>query len=107
MTLVTVLRLMHSKSDGKYYIEGQNDLYQVDQFVKFVSPGGWVLVWIWQMIATLFCLAGVVTLWPIIMVEELTGMQERKAEKAGNGQRDGLLEINGLLDAGRKGVVSG
>ena len=35
------------------------------------------------------------------------GMQERKAEKVGNGQREGLLEINGLLDAGRKGVVSG
>ena len=35
------------------------------------------------------------------------GMQERKAEKAGNGQREGLLEINGLLDAERKGIVCG
>lgn len=99
MTLDTVLQLMHSKSDGKYYIESQNDLYQVDQSVKFISPGRWVLVWIWQMVATLFCLAGAVALWPIAMVEELMGMQERKVEKAGNGQREGLLEINGLLDA--------
>jgi hypothetical protein len=41
------------------------------------------------------------------MVEELTGIQERKAEKVGNGQWEDLLEINGLLDAERKGIVSG
>ena len=35
------------------------------------------------------------------------GIQERRAEKAGNGQWEGLLEINELLDAERKGIVSG
>jgi hypothetical protein len=79
----------------------------VDQFVKFISPGGWVLVWIWQIAATLFCLAGVVTLWPITLIEELVGIQETKADKTGNGQREGLVEVSGLLDAERKGIVSG
>ncbi|KAF2739418.1 hypothetical protein EJ04DRAFT_484221 [Polyplosphaeria fusca] len=95
--LVTVLELRHNKGDGKYYITSQNDLYQVDQFVKFVAPGGWVLVWLWQFWATLFCLLGAVALWPVSVVEEWVG---RKGELGtGRNGADGEIE---LLDAERR-----
>ncbi|KAF2458985.1 hypothetical protein BDY21DRAFT_198397 [Lineolata rhizophorae] len=81
--LVTVLRLERHKgiaSDAvnavaaptKYYIAEQNDLYQVNEFVKFVWPGGHVLVWIWQLWSTLFCLLGALVFWPISVWEQLT-----------------------------------
>ncbi|KAF2477971.1 uncharacterized protein BDR25DRAFT_179543, partial [Lindgomyces ingoldianus] len=70
VSLVTVLQLNHNKGNGLYYIHSQNDLYQVDQFVKFVAPGGWVIVWMWQFLATLFCLLGAAALWPVSVAEE-------------------------------------
>lgn len=64
-------------------------------------------MWIWQAVATLFCLASTVALWPVTAVEELMGMQERKVEKVDSGQPGVSPEVNGLLDAERKGIVSG
>ena len=69
--LVTVLELEHQKSNGKYYIKSQNDLYQTDQFVKFVLPyGGPILVWLWQTIATLSCVLLALLFWPLTAFEE-------------------------------------
>ncbi|KAF2267400.1 hypothetical protein CC78DRAFT_490255 [Lojkania enalia] len=79
--LVTVLELEHNKSNGKYYIDSQNDLYQVDEFVKFVAPGGWVLVRLWQFWATIFCFLGAVTLLPVSAVEEWMGSEGGRSEK--------------------------
>lgn len=70
VNLTTVLRLMHNKDDGKYYLISQDDLYQVNQFVKFFAPGGTILVWIWQMIATLVCVVLAIVFWPISWIEE-------------------------------------
>ncbi|KAF2799443.1 hypothetical protein K505DRAFT_62869 [Melanomma pulvis-pyrius CBS 109.77] len=98
VSLVTVLKLQHNKNNDRYYIESQNDLYQVDQFVKFVAPGGWVLVWLWQFWATIFCVLGAVALWPVSVVEE------RAAEKSrGDKELDGVE----LRDLERKGLVDG
>lgn len=99
MSLVTVLKLQHNKINDRYYIESQNDLYQVDQFVKFVAPGGWVLVWLWQFWATVFCVLGTVALWPVSVVEEWA------AEK-GRGDK-GLVDGIELRDLERKGLVDG
>jgi hypothetical protein len=68
--LVSVLQLEHSTADGKYYIAGQKDLYQVNEFVKFVWPGGAVVVWLWQCFATLVCVVGALVLAPVTWLEE-------------------------------------
>ncbi|KAF1983506.1 hypothetical protein K402DRAFT_309050, partial [Aulographum hederae CBS 113979] len=70
VNLTTVLTLMHDKRDDRYYITSQNDLYQVDQFVRFFLFGGWLLVWLWQFVATAFCVVGAVVGWPVSWVEE-------------------------------------
>ena len=110
VSLVTVLQLNHNKADGKYYIESQNDLYQVDQFIKFVFPGGWLLVWLWQFWATAFCLLGAVALWPVSFVEEWMGQKDdgpREVKIARGGRTRSILvdEID-LLDAERKGSIN-
>ncbi|KAF2807896.1 uncharacterized protein BDZ99DRAFT_68391 [Mytilinidion resinicola] len=70
VSLVTLLQL--ERRDKKYYIANQNDLYQTDEFVKFVAPwGGALLVQLWQLMATLFCVLGVWLLWPLGVLFDL------------------------------------
>ncbi|KAI9687787.1 MAG: hypothetical protein M1822_001867 [Bathelium mastoideum] len=81
--LVTVLELEYRKANGKYYIKRQNDLYQTDQFVKFLLPyGGPALVWVWQTIATFICFLLAIFFWPMTAYEEYvkpeyTALKER------------------------------
>jgi hypothetical protein len=70
VNLVTVLQLVRDKKTEKYFIHSQNDLYQVDQFVRFAWLGGWLVVWVWQITAAFFCTIGAVILWPQTWVEE-------------------------------------
>jgi hypothetical protein len=63
------------RTDGrpKYFVTGQNDLYQTSEFVKFVFPWFGLAtfgVMLWQFIATLFCVVGAVLGWPISWLEE-------------------------------------
>ena len=72
MTLTAVLQLVHqfppsspkttditSPQLRKYFIASQNDLYQVDQFTRFILPlGGATLVLIWHWLATVSCIIG-------------------------------------------------
>lgn len=58
------------RGDGKYYITSQNDLYQSDQFIKFVLPWFWYVIVIWQFVATLFCVAGSYLFYPVTWLEE-------------------------------------
>jgi len=61
---------VHDKREAKYYIQSQNDLYQVNEFVKFFWPGGFLFVWAWQLFATLFCVLGAIALSPITYAEQ-------------------------------------
>lgn len=70
VNLVTVLQLVHDKESDKYYISSQDDLYQVNQFVRFIWLGGWLVLWLCQITATFFCLIGAILLWPQTWVEE-------------------------------------
>jgi len=70
VTLVTLLSLVQDKKTSKYLIQSQNDLYQVNEFVRFFWFGGSILVGIWQLFAAFFCLIGAVLLWPQTWVEE-------------------------------------
>jgi hypothetical protein len=55
-----------------YYISSQEDMYQTSEFIKFIVPFGIgaTLVAIFHFFATLFCLAGVLALWPVTWAEE-------------------------------------
>ncbi|KAL3447196.1 hypothetical protein BJX65DRAFT_277563 [Aspergillus insuetus] len=80
VTLTTVLDLTTDPGDGRaaaaqgkkrYYIKKQEDFYQPSEFIKFVMPiGGHFLVMMWHAFASLFSIAGVFLLWPIMWAED-------------------------------------
>jgi hypothetical protein len=82
--LVTVLELARLPVDSKgrplpgtshpddwtqptrYFIRGQEDHYQVNEFLKFVFPWGASLIWyVWQVLATVVCIIGALVFWPV------------------------------------------
>jgi hypothetical protein len=77
------LRLQKQKHQNPpvYLIKSQNDLYQVNEFVKFFSIFGIVSlgVFVFQIVATGFCVLGAVAGWPISWVEQnvVGGNKER------------------------------
>ncbi|OTB08106.1 hypothetical protein M426DRAFT_7913 [Hypoxylon sp. CI-4A] len=92
--LVTVLQLEHLPVDKRqkplrgayddptiitdkaeamlYFVKGQEDHYQVEDFLKFIAPWGASLLWIsWQLFATFVCAVGVIFLRiPILFLRE-------------------------------------
>ncbi|KAK7614535.1 hypothetical protein IWX49DRAFT_483928, partial [Phyllosticta citricarpa] len=81
VSLVTVLQLeRHSPhdgavgssavGDGRYYISSQNDLYQTTEFPRFVFPPAFVIVWFWQLFATVICNVAALVLTPVTWAEE-------------------------------------
>lgn len=70
VSLVTVLHLERSQRTGKWLIASQNDLYQTDQFLKFLLPHfAWIAI-LWQYIATLVCVVCSYLLAPVTWWEE-------------------------------------
>ena len=79
VTLTTVLQLAYGPNTNKgsgivdasrpkrYYIQSQNDLYQVDQFIRFLLPWGigTTLILIWHWFASLCCILGARLLAPL------------------------------------------
>lgn len=91
---MTVLKLRHDEFDGKYYIASQDDLYQVNEFVKFFWPGGFLFVWLWQMCATLACLALAVAFWPVSWFEEHAHeILHRETRKVENPEKDAFTAV--------------
>lgn len=70
VNLVTVLRLSHDRDSNRYYIHSQQDLYQTNEFVKFVWPGGATALLLWQWMNTLLSIVGALVLAPVTWVEE-------------------------------------
>lgn len=68
--LTTKLQLFHSPEDKKYYISSQEDLYQLNEVVKFFWPGGATIIWLWQLFATFLCIVGSLLLAPMTWLEE-------------------------------------
>ncbi|KAI7227887.1 hypothetical protein KC330_g8164 [Hortaea werneckii] len=92
VNLTTVLQLVRSpsssqsSSSNKYLIKSQNDLYQVDQFVRFFLPWGIgsTLISLWHAWATFFC---VVLAWifaPFLRLEQAWA-ERRTSGAAGTG----------------------
>jgi len=76
VSLVTVLQLFHEPDTNKFYIQKQEDLYQLNEFVKFVLPGGATFFYLWQWFATLLCAVGAIVLSPVTWLAE--GAAEKK-----------------------------
>lgn len=80
VSLVTVLHLTNEHPDtidktpkdgnAKYYITSQNDLYQTDQFVKFVLPWFHMIVPLWQLLATFVCVVLSYLFYPVTWIED-------------------------------------
>lgn len=76
VTLTTVLHLVpghdvaHTLDNDKYFIRSQEDLYQTDEWIKFLLPFhiGVTMVGIWQWIATLCCIVGANVFGPLSIV---------------------------------------
>ncbi|CAF9905146.1 MAG: hypothetical protein HETSPECPRED_004892 [Heterodermia speciosa] len=89
VTLTTVLQLVakpyptphHPNRHDVYFIQSQNDLYQVNEWIKFASPLGILSLFIfaWQLIATGLCVLGAITFWPVSWIEQnvIGGNRER------------------------------
>ncbi|KAI0202278.1 hypothetical protein F4808DRAFT_71260 [Astrocystis sublimbata] len=55
----------------RYFIRGQQDNYQPNDWLSFVAPfGAYTLVFALQLFATLLCAIGVMFLWPVTSVYE-------------------------------------
>lgn len=75
VSLVTVLKLSHDIETNKYMIQDQQDLYQSNEFVKFVGPVLNILIGFWQMFGTAVCIFGALLLAPV------TRLEQRMAQK--------------------------
>ncbi|KAI5868530.1 hypothetical protein GGS23DRAFT_34999 [Durotheca rogersii] len=68
-----------------YFIKGQEDHYQVNEFIKLVAPWGASLFWVaWQLCATLVCAVGVALFrWPAALFRERVLGHDSKAIRKG------------------------
>lgn len=61
---------------SRYFIRSQEDLYQVNEFLKFIAPWGASFVWFgWQLFATILCALGVLLFWPVTTLHEYLSNQ--------------------------------
>ncbi|KAJ4383258.1 hypothetical protein N0V86_001303 [Didymella sp. IMI 355093] len=110
--LTSVIKLERNEDDGKYYIESQDDLYAIDQWIRFIAPGGWILVYLWQFWASFFCVIGTIILHPITLIEERAsrgdgGELEWQKKKKRLGQLDGMSAAEVLRRTELKGRIIG
>jgi hypothetical protein len=110
--LTSVIRLEFNDEDEKYYIKSQDDLYQVDQWIRFIAPGGWLLVRLWQFWASFFCILGAIALHPITLLEEWSsrgdgGEIEWQRKKKQVGRLDGMRAEELLQRTELKGRIIG
>jgi len=78
--LTTKLHLRQLK-DGKYYIKSQEDLYQVNDLIKFFVPFvGAGFLWTCQLLATFGCTLGALIFAPFTWYQQQ--MLDSKTEKA-------------------------
>ena len=86
--VVLTTKLQLDKRDKKYYITSQNDLYQTDEFIKFISLPrgiGATLVRLWQIAATLICIIMAKLFEPVTWLlqwqMDYTTQQDQQAKK--------------------------
>ena len=61
----------------RYFIRGQEDNYQMTEWLKFIAPWGGRLVWLaGQLVSTLVCAVCVFLFWPLSYVQP-RGLQKK------------------------------
>ncbi|KAI9782436.1 MAG: hypothetical protein M1816_001888 [Peltula sp. TS41687] len=70
VNLVTVIDLVYDPKRRLYFVQSQHDLYQVNEWVKFIWPGGWLVLLLWQYYNTFLSVIGAILLSPISWYEE-------------------------------------
>lgn len=110
--LTSVIKLERNDDDEKYYVKSQDDLYAIDQWIRFIAPGGWILVYLWQFWASFFCVIGTIVLHPITLLEERSsrgdgGEIEWQRKKKRVGQLDGMSAADVLRRTELKGRIIG
>lgn len=78
------MSLVKDKKDEKYYIAKQEDLYQLNEVVKFFWPGGDLVLWIFQVFATGMCILGALVGWPVTLFFERNNVGGGKNLKNGS-----------------------
>lgn len=81
--LTTKITLDRNKEDGKWYIKGQEDLYQLNELVKFFWPGGATIMYLFQLWVTFICSVGSLILWPQTLLEQWVYEKEKKIQASG------------------------
>ncbi|KAL8811196.1 MAG: hypothetical protein Q9200_001979 [Gallowayella weberi] len=75
-----------SSEKALYFIQSQNDLYQVNEFFKFFSQFGILsgLLLVGQFVATALCILGATIFWPVSWVEQnvIGGNREKSIGEA-------------------------
>lgn len=66
-------------------------MYQIEEWIKFILPGGWIIVLAWQFWATFFCWLGALVLAPVTWVEE----QPRWKQVESDGRREEWEDLDG------------
>ncbi|KAI1806152.1 hypothetical protein F4811DRAFT_551108 [Daldinia bambusicola] len=66
-----------------YFIKGQRDHYQIEDFLKFIAPWGASVLWMaWQLYATIICTVGVIFLrTPIALFQKYVLGRDTRAIK--------------------------
>ena len=68
----------------RFFIRGQEDHYQVEEFLKFVAPWGGAPFWVaWQLFGTLLCVLGVL-LWPFSLVRTANSWRRERRQRLKN-----------------------
>lgn len=77
----------------RFFIRGQEDHYQIEEWLKFIAPWGASMLWVaWQLFATCICAFGVL-LWPFGLVRAVN--RRRQAYKLKQKERERLRSREG------------
>jgi hypothetical protein len=63
----------------RYLISSQEDLYQVNEFLKFTLPAIGAPVWFaWQILSTVLCVVGMFIMLPVMKLLESAGLVQQQ-----------------------------
>jgi len=104
VTLTTKLQLVRPPHSRKYYIQEQNDLYQVDQFVRFFAPWGigTTVVYFWHFFATVMCVILALSGAPFTWLEQAYAETRQKGAK-----KDAGKLMDDVAESVRQGIHDG
>lgn len=78
----------------RYLIQSQNDLYQTNEFIKFVFFfGGCSAIMAWQFFATFACVLGAFLMWPVTYLSEVAYERQEAIEQEAKSMHSQIQEV--------------